>query len=88
MIFDGSCFKWDEVTFTPNKAVDIYILYKIKFWWYTQSVDFTSGNILFGAIKSTKMLILISINILAMILDLMHVEVFWYQIVVGLVKMW
>ena len=33
---------------------NIYILHEIKWWSYTQSVDFTLGNSLFGAGKLTK----------------------------------
>ena len=65
----------------------IYIAYEINLWSYTQRVDFTLGYSLLGAIKLTKIAILISKNILAMALDFMCFEMFLYQIVVGLVKM-
>ena len=47
---------------------------------------FTLGNSLFAAVKLTKMLIPISIIILDMVLDLVHLHYFQCQIIVDLVR--
>ena len=48
---------------------------------------FLLGNCLFGAVKLTKNADPENINILAMILDLTYVKAFYYQMVVGLIKL-
>ena len=42
-------------------------------------MDFTLGNCLFGAVKLTKMLILINMDIVIMILNLKHFHNFYDQ---------
>ena len=59
--FVGSYLKQDE---------NILTVYEINLWPFKYSSDFMLKNCFFGAVKLTKMLILISINILAMVLDL------------------
>ena len=61
MKFVGSYLKQDE---------NILTVYEINLWPFKYSSDFMLKNCFFGAVKLTKMLILISINILAMVLDL------------------
>ena len=72
--------------------VNIYIAYEINLWSFNVGKGFALENsfsrFFLEQLSWLKMLILISINILAMVLDLMQVEVFHYQMVVGLVKMW
>ena len=51
--FDGSCLKQGRVTFTHKKVINIYIIYEISLWSYTQSANFTLGNYLFGAVEWT-----------------------------------
>ena len=51
---DCHCLKEVKVTFKHKEVVNIYIVYEISLWPYTQGVDFTLGNSLFGAIKLTK----------------------------------
>ena len=51
--FDGSCLKQGRVTFTHKKLINIYIIYEINLWSYTQNANFTLGNYLFGAIELT-----------------------------------
>ena len=66
---------FDEVIFTHEKIVNIYIVYKINLWncWYSD--DPTLGNCLPGAVKLVKkMLILINTSILDMVLDLIWKE--------------
>ena len=59
--FVGSYLKQDE---------NILTVYEINLWPFKYSSDFMLKSCFFGAVKLTKMLILISINILAMVLDL------------------
>lgn len=75
------------VTFTHKKVVNNYIDFGINLWPCNNGKDFASVNSSFGSDKLLKKLILISTDILAMVLDLMSVEVFRYRMVVGLVKM-
>ena len=63
--------------------VNIYIFYEICLWPNISGADFALGNSLFGGAELNKMLILISINILAMVLELIHID---SQIAVGLIK--
>ena len=84
--FDGSCLKQDKLTFNHKTVSNTYILYKINLWSFKQNADFMLGNYFCGAGKLTKMLILINIVILDVILDLMHMQVFRYVMVVVLVK--
>ena len=69
---------------THKKVVNIYIVHEVSLCPFNIGKYFALGNLLFGAVK--LMLVMISINILAMILDLMCVEVFYYEMVVGLAK--
>ena len=79
-------FKTGRITFTYKKVVKIYIAYETFVAIYCEN-DSALGNCLFGAAKSTKiLLILININILDVVLNLMYVEVFLHQMVRRLVK--
>ena len=42
------------MTFTYEKVVNIYFVYKVNLWSYTKSANFTLENSLFGAAKVTK----------------------------------
>ena len=75
---DKICLMQDKVTFTQKKRVNIHIVYEINLCPVNVGKDFTLGNSFFGSIKLTKIMTLISINILVMLLVLMHVEVFRY----------
>ena len=68
--------------------LNIYIVPEINDWLFNVVKDFTLGNSLLKLLNWLKMLILININILVRVLDLMHVEVCRYQMVVVLTKMW
>ena len=48
--FDGGRSKQDKITFTHEKTVNIYIVYEINLWNYTDSSDPTLGDSLFGDI--------------------------------------
>ena len=75
--FDGTCLKQEKLMFTHKKLVNMDILYEINL------LPFTVGKL------TIKLTILINIHILAVVLDLMQVEVFRYQMgVVGLEKTW
>ena len=52
--FDRSCLKQEKVTFTYKLVVNIYIVYEINMYLYSQGADFTTGNFLFGVVKLTK----------------------------------
>ena len=52
--FYGSCLKQDEITFTHEQVVNIYIFLEINLWNYVCSDDPMPGNALFGAVKLVK----------------------------------
>ena len=54
--------------------VSIYIAYATNLWLFNADKGFVLGSFLFVAVKLTKMPFLISINILAIVLELMYVE--------------
>ena len=47
--FDGSFSKQDQITFTHEKPVNIYIFYEKKLWNYSGSSDPILGHSLFDA---------------------------------------
>ena len=51
--FDGSCLKYDKVTFTHKQVVNIYIIYEINLWPFNIGKDFVLGNSLFGSYRYT-----------------------------------
>ena len=52
--FDGRSLKQNKVTFTNKQLVNIYIVYEINLWQYTQGADFTLGSSLFGVVTLTN----------------------------------
>ena len=70
--FNGSSLKEDKIKFNYGKTVNIYIVYALK----STIKDITLENCLLGAVKITKMMILVSTNIQDMVLDLMEKELF------------
>ena len=85
---DGSCLKQDKVTFTHKQVANIYIVYETNMWSYTQGADIVLGNSLIGAVKLNKNTAdFDKYKCFGLALDLMHVEVFRYQMVQDLVKM-
>ena len=52
--FDGSYLKQGKITFTHEKIVNIYIVYKTNFWKYVDSSDPALRNSLFGTVKLVK----------------------------------
>lgn len=52
----GRCLKQDKVTFI-HKKLNIYIVYKIVLWNYTDSNEPTLENSLFDAVKLVKMIL-------------------------------
>ena len=73
--FSGICLKQDKITYTHGKIVNIYIVSEIN-KNDNSSSDPTLENCLFGAVSLTKMMILISINILDMESDLIDMDIF------------
>ena len=78
--FTGSCLKQSQISYTHGKVVNIYIVYELG---ASSSYinDPTLENCLFGPVTLTKMLMLISMDILVMELDLTEEEVFHFQAV-------
>ena len=64
---------------TPNKTINLYIVFKIKSWSYYNDNSFMLRSSLFGDVRLTKILIAINILILDMVFHLMHLELFHYQ---------
>ena len=52
--FDGNCLKQEKGTFTHKKVINIYVVYEINLWAFTQGADFTLENSLSEAVKLTK----------------------------------
>ena len=73
--FKVDCLKQEKISVDDGKVVSIYIVYEIN-----KNVNMNSyislENYLFGAVKLTKILILISTNILDMVLDLIEKDFF------------
>ena len=74
--FGGQWLKQEKVTFTQWNVVNIYIVYEKDFWPFKQSDDLLLWSFLCGMLNWSKMLILISVNILGIVLHLIHTEVF------------
>ena len=68
--FKRICLKQGNASFLHKNVVNLFIY-------------FTLGNCLFGAVKLTKMMVLINIDIVVMVLDLMCVHNFRSQAVIG-----
>ena len=66
--FDGSCSKEDKVTFKGKKVVNIYIVYEISLWLFTDGEVLTLGNFteqqkkLYSSLHSTGADIYIFVN--------------------------
>ena len=73
--FKGSYLKEDKITYTHGKIINIYIVGEISKNYNISSYS-TLENCLFGAVSLTKMLILISVNILGVELDLIDMDFF------------
>ena len=67
--FSGRCLKQDKATYNHGPIVNIYIIYEISKNYNICSYP-TLEHCLFGAVSLTKILILISTNILDTVLDL------------------
>ena len=74
--FGGQWLKQEKVTFTQWNVVNIYIVYEKDFWPFKQSNGLLLWSFLCGMLNWSKMLILISVNILGIVLHLIHTEVF------------
>ena len=73
--FSGSSLKQNETTYTHGKIINKYIFYEISRNYNISSCP-TLKNCLFGAVRLTKMFVLININILGMVLDLIKKNFF------------
>ena len=71
--------------FTHKKVVNTYIVYEMNLWPFTVGKDFMIENSIFRAVKlTTNNDHLENIDILAKVMDFIHVEVSYYQMVVNL----
>ena len=52
--FDGSCLKYDKITITHEKRVNISTVYEINLWKYVHIGDRTLENFLSGTVKLIK----------------------------------
>ena len=52
--FDGSCLKYDKITITHEKRVNIYTVYEINLWKYVYIGDRTLENFLSGTVNLIK----------------------------------
>ena len=75
----------NKVTYTHGTLLNIYIIYELGSS-SSFNDDPTLKNFLVDAVKLTKILILMSINIQVMVLDFIENKVF-LSLLVGLVKM-
>ena len=82
--FNGDCLKQENISYDHGKVVNIYIVYGID-----RNVDISSyttlENCLFGAVKLTRHVDMISINIMDMELDWTVKD--FFQLVMKLVEM-
>ena len=69
--FGGNCLRLSSIS-THKNVANAYISYRLDTWSQDLSKDFTLGNCLFGAMKLTKMLILINMDMVVMVLDLIN----------------
>ena len=84
--FTGSCLKQPKMSYTYRKIVKIYIVNELGAS-SSPNNDPTLKNCLFGAATWLKILILISVGILAMELDLIEDQPFNFLVVLDSVKM-
>ena len=70
--FNGNYFEQDPITI-PNNIINIYVVYKLDLITSTRDTTFTIQNALFGAMRITKILILLKIITLGMVYVLMKV---------------
>ena len=80
--FGGNCLINGNIS-VFQKVINLYISYKLDPWSRDLNADFTLVNCLFGAVNLIKMLIVINMDIVAIVLNSMHVHNFYYQTVAG-----
>ena len=80
-------FKQENISFNCKSILNLYIVYKTNLWSYNIQTNFALENSSFGVVELIKKLIVISIFILDIVLDLIHVQVLGCGVVVNLVKM-
>ena len=83
--FGGNCLVNSNIP-VLKKVINLYISYTLDRWSRDLSTDFTLGNCLIRAVKLTKNVDLINMDIVVMVLDSIHVHGFHYQ-TVAVVKM-
>ena len=81
--FNGSCLRQDKITYNHGTIVNMYIVYKLSS--NLHNFDFALEDCLFDAVKLTKMT-LISTSTVAVVLDLIQEDVFYF-LIVALLKM-
>ena len=54
LIFEGSCLKQKDATFTPHNVINFFIVCKFDAWSRDLNSDFTLKDCLFGVVKLAK----------------------------------
>ena len=81
--FNGSCLRQDKITYNHGTIVNMYIVYKQSS--NLHNFYFALEDCLFDAVKLTKVT-LISTSTVAVVLDLIQEDVFYF-LIVALLKM-
>ena len=81
--FNGSCLRQDKITYNHGTIVNMYIVYKQSS--NLHNFYFALEDCLFDAVKLTKVT-LISASTVAVVLDLIQEDVFYF-LIVALLKM-
>ena len=81
--FNGSCLRQDKITYNHGTIVNMYIVYKQSS--NLHNFYFALEDCLFDAVKLTKVT-LISTSTVAVVLDLIQEDVFYF-LIVDLLKM-
>ena len=77
--FDGGYLKQYKITFTHGKIVNVYVFCALSS--NLNNFDPTLESCLLGTVKLNKMLLSVRTNFLDMVLDLIHVEHFYFLVV-------
>ena len=52
--FTGTCLRQELATFTPNSAINVFIVYELDRWSEDLNTKFNLKDCLFGSVKLTK----------------------------------
>ena len=74
--FKKSCLKQSKGSFTHRNVVNLIVVYELGAWSIDLNTISILGDCLFGAMKLTRLLILINMDIVVMVLALMTLTIF------------